>query len=79
MHVKCAVIAFRPYKPKRLLALVVVNPSPYFFSNCTKSDQEFDPEFDLTLLASHSKPQNKSSQELDLGLLLTNKKKTGSF
>lgn len=44
-----------------------------FFSNCIKSDQEFDREFYLTLLASHSKPQNNSSQELDLGLVLTKK------
>ena len=52
-----------------------------FFSNCTKSDQEpvFDLEFDLILLAFHSKPQNNSSQELDLGLLLTKKKQTGPF
>lgn len=33
----------------------------------------FDLEFDLILLAFHSKPQNNSSQELDLGLLLTKK------
>ena len=36
----------------------------------------FDLEFDLILLAFHSNPQNNSSQELDLGLLLTKKKKT---
>lgn len=34
----------------------------------------FDLEFDLILLAFHSKPQNNSSQEHDLGLLLTKKK-----
>ena len=39
----------------------------------------FDLEFDLILLAFHSKPQNNSSQELDLGLLLTKKNRLGRF